>query len=104
MELNLDNINELEAYKKAKKLVKEMIGFYIHALVYFCVISFLIFINLKYSPEYLWFLWSAFGWGIGLFFHSIRAFQWLNILGKDWEEKKIQQILIEEKRKKETFI
>lgn len=50
------------------------IGFVRHATVYMLVIAVLIVINLSTSPRYLWFLWPAIGWGIGLAFHGFRAF------------------------------
>jgi len=34
----------------------------------------LIVINLRNSPEYLWFIWPLVGWGISLFFHGMSVF------------------------------
>jgi hypothetical protein len=96
----MENSNsEYERYQKAKKQVKEIKGFYAHLTSYIIVISFLIFINLKYSPEYFWFLWTMLSWGIGLFFHAVHVFNWFPFLNKDWEERKIKQFMEEEKNK-----
>lgn len=91
---------EYERYLRAQKRVREIKGFYGHLTSYVVVNLFLIFLNLKYSPEYLWFLWTSFGWGIGLFFHAVRVFQWFPFLGKEWEQKKIQQFIEEESKRK----
>ncbi|MFT7350910.1 MAG: hypothetical protein ACI9XR_000633 [Flavobacterium sp.] len=104
MEIINDNQNGKTAYQNAYKKVQEIKGFYVHATIYVLVIGFLIFINLKYSADYLWFLWSAGGWGIGLFFHALRVFNFIKFFGKDWEEKKIQDFMDEEKRQKDSYI
>jgi len=80
-------------------MVNEIKGFYIHLTCYVLVISVLIYINLKYTPEYLWFLWSILGWGIGLFSHGVRVFNWFPFLDKAWEERKIKAFMEEEKNK-----
>ncbi len=96
----MENSNsEYERYQKAKKQVKEIKGFYGHLTSYMIVLAILIYINLKYTPEYLWFIWTMFGWGIGVFFHAVRAFNWFPFLNKDWEERKIRQYMNEDKNK-----
>ena len=42
----------------------------------------------------MWFLWAAFGWGIGLIFQAAKAFNWAPFMNKNWEEKKIKEINI----------
>ena len=63
-----------EAYERAKKRVEAKIGFYIHLAVYVGVNLLLLVINLTSSPQYLWFKWPLFGWGIGIFFHGLSVF------------------------------
>ncbi|MFN9110444.1 MAG: 2TM domain-containing protein [Bacteroidota bacterium] len=100
MELKMEQPNTgYERYQKAKKQVKEIKGFYGHLTSYVIVVGLLMYLNLKYSPEYLWFLWTMFGWGLGLFFHAVRVFNWFPFLGKDWEERKIKQFMDEDKNK-----
>lgn len=99
MELIMENNNEYEVYKKAQEKVKEIKGFYIHAMFYVVVISILIFINLKYSPDHLWFFYSMFGWGMGLLGHASNTFNWITFLGKDWEKRKLEQFIAEEEEK-----
>lgn len=63
-----------EAYRRARRTVDAKIGFYIHLGVYVVVNIALVAINLTHSPQYLWFLWPLFGWGIGVFFHALGVF------------------------------
>ena len=93
------NQNEFERYQIAKKQVEEIKGFYSHLTSFILVMALLIFINLKYSSEYLWFIWTFLGWGIGLLFHAIRVFNYFPFLSKDWEARKIKQYMEEENSK-----
>lgn len=96
----MENSNsEYERYQKAQKQVKEIKGFYGHLTSYVIVLAILIYINLKYTPEYLWFIWTMLGWGIGLLFHAMRVFNWFTFLNKEWEERKIKQFMEEDKNK-----
>ncbi|CAL2064624.1 2TM domain-containing protein [Tenacibaculum sp. 190524A05c] len=83
-------------YIKAKKKVQQIKEFYSHLLVYVIIIPILIFINLKFTPDYQWFWFSMVGWGIGLGLHALQAFEGYKIfLGKDWEERKIKEFMKE---------
>ena len=90
------NYNENNAYYKAKKRVEELKGFYGNLISYCCVIPFLIFINLKFSPHFQWFWFSAAGWGFGLIMHALKVYGY----SSNWEERKIQEILQKEDNKK----
>ena len=92
----MEEFNEKILYKKAKKQAKEIKSFYINLTCYCIVIPGLIFINLFYTPEYLWFYWSMLGWGMGLFFHAMQAFNWNPFFSKEWEQKKLKQFIEEE--------
>ncbi|MDI6032838.1 2TM domain-containing protein [Flavobacterium sp. LB2P84] len=89
------NYNEDTAYYRAKKRVEELKGFYGNLISYCCVIPFLIFINLTYSPHFQWFWFSAAGWGFGLVMHAFKVFGY----SSNWEERKIQKILKKEEQK-----
>ncbi len=86
--------NQQEAYYRAKKRVEEIKGFYSNLLAYCIVIPFLIFINYKTYWEFQWFWFPAMGWGIGIVIHAFTIFGY----GKDWEERKIQEILREQEQ------
>jgi sensor histidine kinase YesM len=90
------NYNENNAYYRAKKRVGELKGFYSNLISYCCVIPFLIFINLKFSPSFQWFWFSAAGWGFGLTMHAFKVFGY----SKNWEERKIREILNKQENKK----
>jgi hypothetical protein len=107
LNINNQNTNLMETIKTYEdKLqaaiahVKEIKAFYYHLTTYICSISFLVFINLKYSPNDLWFFWSAIGWGFGLAAHANRVFNWAPAIGKDWEERKIQEIMNKQNQQK----
>lgn len=99
MELIMETNPEFERYKKASKKVEELKGFYGHLITFVLVNAAIMGINLYFSPKYLWFFWVVFGWGIGLFFHAMKIFNFFPFMNKDWEEKKIKQFMEEEKRK-----
>ncbi len=97
------NFDEKNAYFNAKKRVEEIKGFYGNLSSYVVVISTLAIINLCTSPEYLWFFWPMLGWGIGVIFHGLRVFNYMPFLGSDWEEKKIAEIMEQEKNNLNNF-
>lgn len=80
-----------EIYKKAKERVNQIRGFYSHLAVYI-IINLIFYFYVGKS----W-LWVTAFWGIGVVMQFINTI----ILGKDWEEKKIQEFIEKEKRSKE---
>ncbi|HPS57862.1 MAG TPA: 2TM domain-containing protein [Spirochaetota bacterium] len=50
------------------------IGFGYHLTAYLAVNAILVWINLDKYPQYLWAVWPAVGWGIGLMFHGLGIF------------------------------
>lgn len=84
-------------YIKAKERVDELRGFYGNLTAYVVVITGLAVLNYYVDGwSYMWFLWAALGWGIGLFFHAVNTFRWNPFFGKDWEERKIKEFMDEE--------
>ncbi|VFA42866.1 2TM domain-containing protein [Chryseobacterium indologenes] len=92
------NKDEL-AYRKASRRVKVLKGFYGNLTSYCLVIPFLAVLNLLTAPQYLWFLWPMMGWGMGLAAHGITTFG----IGKEWEEKKIRQLMNEDRKGTKTL-
>ncbi|WP_027378613.1 2TM domain-containing protein [Chryseobacterium daeguense] len=82
------------AYEKATKRVKKLKGFYGNLTSYCLVIPFLIALNLLTDSRHLWFFWPMLGWGVGLAAHAINTFG----IGKDWEERKIKELMEEERK------
>ncbi|MEN8912747.1 MAG: 2TM domain-containing protein [Polaribacter sp.] len=96
MELNYNK--EDQDYKAAKSRVKQIKAFYTHATVYCIIIPTIIFMNLRFEPHFHWFWFSTIGWGIGLGVHWFNTFGFRKLgYGKDWEEKKIQEIMQQNK-------
>ena len=89
------NYDEENAYYKAKRQVDELRKFYTSLISYCVVIPFLIFINLRFSSDFQWFWFPAFGWGFGLTVKGLQIFGY----GSSWEERKIEQILNKEENK-----
>lgn len=73
----MENNQKFDAYKKAQQKVKEIKSFYIHAIVYFLVMTLLTYINLRFTPDHFWVLYSMTGWGFGLLGHGAQVFNWL---------------------------
>lgn len=91
------------AYKKAKDKVKEIKGFYYNLMCYCTVLPILVYINLTYSPQFHWFWFSALGWGIGVLFHGMGAFGYIPFLGRNWEARKLKELMEEEEKNKQDF-
>jgi hypothetical protein len=93
--INKENL----AYRKATRRVKELKGFYGNLTSYCLVIPFLMVLNLMTDSNHLWFFWPMLGWGIGIAAHAINTFG----IGKSWEEKKIRELMEEERKNTKTF-
>lgn len=85
-------------YLEAKKRVKKLKGFYIHLTIYILVNLLIVFINIQnlkpgesyFKPENFI---TLFFWGIGLLAHAMSVFVPQFVLGKNWEEKKIRELM-----------
>jgi len=91
-------MDDNKTYEEAREKVHEMRGFYHHLIWYVIINLLLLFINLVTSPGALWFYWVTIFWGIGLFAHALGVFSNFRIMGKDWEKKKIEQIMEKDKK------
>ncbi len=88
------NENEIR-YEKARKRVHAIKGFYGNLSSYVLVNLFLLILNLVTSPEHLWFYWPMLGWGLGVVFHGLKVFNF-QLLGKDWEQRKMREFMEQE--------
>lgn len=92
----MENYNQNEIkYLEAQKRVKQLKGFYIHATVYVLVNLFIIADNVKKGMDLsdMNNYWTAIFWGVGLLGHGLSVFLPTFILGKNWEEKKIKELM-----------
>lgn len=86
-------------YLRAKERVEKLRKFYGNLTSYVLVITLLAFINYWTNDwNYMWFLWAAFGWGIGVIFHAINTFNLNPFFGREWEERKIKEFMKEEEQ------
>ena len=93
-------------YDNALKRVGKIKRFYKHLFVYIVVNVILFIFNtqqLDQGESYFQYknFATAFFWGIGLLAHAASVFVPTFFLGKDWEERKIKQLLDQDK--KETW-
>ena len=87
--------NKQSRYEEAKVQVEKIKDFYGHLIIYVIVMSFITLVNYFTSWNYKWFVFPLFGWGIGIFFHFLDTFKHNWLLGRNWEEKKIKEIMDE---------
>lgn len=98
---NTDEIRFQEALKRVKKIK----GFYSHAIVYVIINFMIVIANLQHldaKESYFQFqnYATAFFWGIGLLAHGLSVFGPNLLLGKEWEERKIKELMEKEKNQK----
>ena len=85
--------DEQNIYLKAQKRVEDIKGFYGNLTMYILVITGLAILNLVTYPQFLWFFYPMAGWGIGVIIHAIAVFNFIPFFGRDWEEKKINELM-----------
>lgn len=98
-------------YERAKKKVKAIKGFYEHLTIYIIVnltlqiiksdvLNFIMNGKLAEWDVQNWWNWNVhsvwFFWGIALAIHAFSVFKGDIGLGKDWEKRKIREIMKEE--------
>jgi len=99
----MDNYTEEQKYARAKKKVKSIKGFYAHLLVYLLVNGFILLSKALSDGgwEVFW-EWQSYNttifWGIGLAFHAFGVFGMDIILGRDWEDRKIKEMMDKDKQ------
>jgi uncharacterized integral membrane protein len=100
----MENYDEIK-YQEAAKRVKKIKGFYTHLTVYIVVNTMIIIVNVQNLDEgESFFKFKTFStalfWGIGLAAHGLSVFLPSLVMGKDWEEKKIKELMEKEKNNK----
>lgn len=91
--MSVSRPNERERYERARRRVREIRAFYIHVAVFVPVNALLHVINFVATPGLYWAFWPLLGWGIGLLAHGLVMYRWTPFLGKDWEERKIRELM-----------
>ena len=73
--------------------VRKVKGFYVHLTQYLIVIPILALFNLMSYAHYLWFVWPALGWGLGLLAHGASVFNFVPFLDGAWERRQVEKHL-----------
>lgn len=66
--------SEEELRNRARERVEEKRGFFIHLVVYVAVNAMLVILWAIIGAGYPWFIWTLFGWGIGILFHFLGVY------------------------------
>ena len=91
-------------YEAARERVKEIKGFYTHLLVFVAVMMMLFVIDvLDGSGGVDWVYFPLAGWGAGLLIHGFNVFVIEGFFGKEWEERKIRELLGEKPKRRADF-
>jgi sensor histidine kinase YesM len=86
------------AMRRARKKAKEIREFYMNLVAYFVVIPMLWLIN-AFNVGPWWAQWATLGWGLGLTIHGLTVFADGTFFGVAWEEKKVAELMANEKLK-----
>lgn len=89
--LILPNLKDAE--RDALEYVRDIKGFYIHALNYGIVVLALFALNMWANPNVWWFIWVALGWGLGLLSHGLSVFEVFNPFSEQWELEQVRKRL-----------
>jgi len=73
--------------------VRKVKSFYIHLTQYVLVVGGLAIFNFVTSPGYLWVVWVALGWGLGVLVHGMRVFDRMPFLNGQWERREVEKYL-----------
>lgn len=92
-------------YYEALKKVKRIKGFYTHAMVYVIINIMIVIINvqnMEVGESYFRMqnMTTLLFWGIGLLAHGLSVFLPGMILGNNWEERKIKELMEKDKNNK----
>lgn len=80
--------------------VRDIKAFYSHLASYCLTMTGLLVLNLL-TTDYLWVIWPAIGWGIGILSHAATVFEFVDLFGPDWEKKQIEKRLQKNKARSE---
>ena len=93
---------ENSKYANAIEKVERLKEFYQSLVSYCIVIPLLIYINLQFLSEFYWFWFPLIFWGISLIFKYLEVKNFNIFLGKNWEERKIKELMNQENKKQKV--
>lgn len=80
-------------YAKAQEYVEKLKGFYAHLIIYCLFIPVFIYLNYISGSGFPWAIFPIGGWGMGVMGHASETFNWNPFFGKNWEQRKIQELI-----------
>ena len=86
-----DDVNE--EYRRARRRVRRVMGFYRHLSTYISVLLVLLVIDIVTGPDEFWVQWVALVWGIILALHFLNVWVFDSVLGREAEKRMIEQEL-----------
>ncbi len=103
---NYDNNHPNREYSMAFRRMKRIKGFYTHLVIYLLFNTIIIVVNrneVTQSGANFW-SWQTFSttffWGIGLLAHGFSVYGRDLFFSKNWEERKIQEFMNNDKKEK----
>lgn len=87
---DLDMQSDERARSEAEARAMAKLAVYRHLVTYVIVIGCLAAINVWTGPGYLWFLWPATGWGIGLLAHMVNVFVFSDTMLRRMTERELR--------------
>jgi hypothetical protein len=92
-----ESVQSDDAYRRARRRVRMLRGWQIHALVYVCVIATLWLVyGFTGQSRFPWPMAPTLGWGLGLGIHGLVVWLGTSRKSRDWEERKIEQYMKED--------
>lgn len=89
--MNENRVSEEE--RRVFEQVRKLRSFYGHLISYVIVIAGLFAINLIFLPDYLWAVWPALGWGMGVMVHGLGLRSRHFLFGPEWEKRQVEKRL-----------
>ena len=83
--------------QRARRRVRRLREFYVHAAVFAVVIGGLALLNWLTTPTFWWIVFPAIAWGIGLGSHAVAVIFEDSLLGAEWEDRKTREIVDHER-------
>jgi|TARA_R100000479_G_scaffold33554_2_gene13917 sensor histidine kinase YesM len=83
-------------YERAKERVQKLKGFYGNLTMYLIFIPIFIWLNYKSGTNFPWAIFPIAGWGMGVLAHAAETFNYNPFFGKDWEKRKIKELMEED--------
>jgi len=79
--------------RAAMEYVRDLKSFQAHLLSYLVIMPLLAVLNYFVSPENIWAIWPALGWGVGVLMHGLVVYEVLGFRGQKWEREQIKKRL-----------